>query len=218
MMHRMIRPALGLVLVLATAAPVDAREFVGRNGRKIEAEIVSKTDTEVELEMADGKKVKIPIASLSSADQLFVKVWESPDDKKARLAGVDLGEALTAKGFVPFSTAMKEGSLVVSIWIDGKEAKFLIDHRNPKPILSQASVQRLGLAMKAVEGGGQILGTVTPAEIGNGSAGVKGVEFYVAALEGLPEDLDGLIGGQCFVDWEALHDFTGGKIWLKGKS
>lgn len=207
----------GVVLALVGLGPLEAREFVGKNGRKIEAEIVSKTDTDVELELADGKTVKVPIASLSAADQLFVKVWESPADKQARLAGVDLAETLEAKGYVPFSTEAKEVGLVLTVWIDGKEAKFLIDHRNPQPVLNQASVERLGLTMKPAQGGGQVLGTVNPTELGNGSATVKGVEFYVAALNGLPEGLDGLIGGACFTDWEALHDFAGSRIWLKGK-
>lgn len=209
--------AIILALVCAAAPPLEAREFIGRNGKKIDAEIVSKTDSQVELELADGKKVTVPISSLSDADQLFVKVWESATDKKARLAGVNLADALEAKGYVPFAITLKDGAPVVSMQIDGKEAKFLIDHRNPQPILNQASVEKLGLTMKAAPGGGQVLGTINPKELGNGSATVKGVEFYVVALNQMPEGIDGLIGGAAFTDWEAFHDFAGAKVWLKGK-
>jgi hypothetical protein len=212
-----ISPILALTSLIAILSPLQAREFVGRNGKKIEAEIVSKNDKEVELKLADGKTLKVPLASLSDADQLFVKVWESPEDKKLRLATLDPAEILAAKGFVPFSTEMKEGNLIVTLQIDGKEAKFLVDHRNGQPVLHQPSVEKLGLTMKPSAGGGQVVGTVNPEKISNGEGTVKGVEFLVAALNGIPEGIDGLIGGQTFVDWEAYHDFTGSKIWIKGE-
>jgi|GEM_PF-7032344 len=206
------RIALGLALLAPLAA---GREFTGRNGRTIDAEIVSRTATEVELRLAeDGKLVTVPISSLSDSDQLYVQTWESEEQKQQRLRAIEPAEVLLARGYVGFPVESKEGLTIVVAQLAGKPARLLVDHRNPKPVLHDGALERLGLTMTAVEGGGQVKGTVTPETIGNGSETMKGVEFYVATLQ-LPEGVDGIIGGQTFVDLGALLDFANQRLWLK---
>jgi len=203
-------------LLMAVCVPfAGAREFTGKNGRKIDAEIVSRTATDVELELAeDGRVVTVPITSLSEADQLFVQTWESEDEKRQRLRSTEPAEVLLARGYVAFPVEIKEGVPLVVVHLAGKEARLAVNHLNPKPILHDGALERLGLTMTAVEGGGQVKGTITPETVGNGSENLKGLEFYVATLQ-LPEGVDGVIGGQTFIDLGAILDFANQKLWLK---
>lgn len=204
-----------LLIGVLVPCGAEGREFTGKNGKKIEAEIVSKSGKEVELKLDTGKVVTVPLSSLSDGDQLFVEVWESSEAKEKRLEGLEPNEVLLAKGYVPLQIVDKQGMLLVVMQLDGNEVTLVIDHRNPKPLLSKAAVDRLGLEMKAPEQEGQLLGTVSPDEIGNGSEKVGGMAFYVVALDKLPEGIDGMIGGQTFVDWSARLDFSAKKLWIK---
>lgn len=205
-----------LAAALSTAV-LSAREFTGKNGKTIEAEIVSKTSKEVELELEDGRTVKVPITSLSDADQLYVEVWESPEEKERQLKGVDLDAALKAKGFVGFPVTMDGQFTVVKLQCDGTEVALMVGHANEEPLLDAAAAKRLGFELKPIEGGGggQLEGTFQPEKFGNGSESIDGARFLVAALQGLPEGIDGIIGGQFFIDHEARLDFSAKKLWLK---
>lgn len=195
---------------------LEAREFKGRNGKAIEAEIVSKSADKVMLKLASGKEVEVPLSSLSEGDQLYVAVWESPEDRKKRLKSVKLQDALEAQGYIPLGLSLEEGQLMVSVSADGVMLKLLISHQNDQPILRKASLDEKGLKMKPVEGGGgQILGKCSPDLVGNGDKGIKNLEFLVADLSNLPDGIDGLIGGQCFVDYSARLDFTAKQLWIK---
>jgi predicted peptidase len=67
-MNRAILPSLLLLAFL----PLNAREWVSADGRKIQADFVSATATEVKVKMA-GKDLSIPLSRLSAADQAWVK-------------------------------------------------------------------------------------------------------------------------------------------------
>ena len=64
-----------LCLLLISA---DARTFTNTEGRRIEAEIVSVSGTQVTLKLAQGATAIFEIAKLSAADQTFVKAWRPP--------------------------------------------------------------------------------------------------------------------------------------------
>ena len=143
------------LLMMVLAGALQGREFVGKNGKKIDAEIVSRTETQVELKLKDGKTVKVAINSLSGADQLYVKTWEDPAARAERLRLIDLGEVLAAKGF--FALAVEGGSerMMVAAELNGKPGKFLIDNSASIPLIKQASLEKFELTMTAVPAEGQ---------------------------------------------------------------
>lgn len=212
------------LLMMVLAGALQGREFVGKNGKKIDAEIVSRTETQVELKLKDGKMVKVAINSLSGADQLYVKTWEDPAARAERLRLIDLGEVLAAKGF--FALAVEGGSerMMVAAELNGKPGKFLIDNSASIPLIKQASLEKFELTMTAVPaegqaGGNRVIGTVQPKTFGNGEVSVAPPECYVLTLEQFPKELleqiDGVIGGQFFVDHGAVLDYSAKKLWLK---
>ncbi len=212
-----------LLMVLLTGL-LPAREFTGKNGKKIDAEIVSRTDTQVELKLKDGKTVKVAINSLSSGDQLFVKTWEDPAAKAERLKGVDLGDVLAAKGYFALTIESGTNEMFVVASINGKQGKFLVDNGASIPLIKQASLEKFELTMKAVPaqgpaGGNAVIGTVQPKTFGNESKSFAPPECYVLTLEHFPknvlEQIDGVVGGQFFVDHAAVLDYSAKKLWLK---
>lgn len=207
--------ACSIVLSFSLASP--AREFTGRNGKKIEAEVVSKTATQVELKLEDGKTVTVPLTSLSDADQLYIEVWQSPEEKQSKLRDVDLDQALAAQGFVAFPIEVRGQFLVVKLRLGDTEATFMFNHSVEEPVLDQRAVERLGLTLEPLEGqgGGSVVGTVTPERFGNGSQDIGGARILVAPINGIPQEVDGLIGGQFFTDRAARLDFAAKKLWLK---
>ena len=80
----MVKSMFIAISVLAIAAPaLVARSWTDKNGRKIEADIVSADDTRVTILM-NGKEFEVSLATLSDADQEFVKEWlEKKDDDGA---------------------------------------------------------------------------------------------------------------------------------------
>lgn len=212
------------LLMVLLAGALHGREFVGKNGKKIDAEIVSRTETQVELKLKDGKTVKVAINSLSGADQLYVKTWEDPVARAERLKVIDFGEVLAAKGYFALAVEGGEREMLVVAMVNGKPGKFLIDNSASIPLIKQASLEKFELTMTAVPaqgqaGGNTVIGTVQPKTFGNEDASVAPPECYVLTLEHFPKELleqiDGVIGGQFFVDHAAVLDYSAKKLWLK---
>ncbi len=68
---------------MAVSAQAATRTFTNQAGRKIEAEIVEVSGANVVLKMG-GKNYPVPIASLSAADQTYIKEW---GEKQSRGGG-----------------------------------------------------------------------------------------------------------------------------------
>lgn len=211
-------------LLIAMAGLLHGREFTGKNGNKTEAEIVSRTATHVELKLKDGKIVKTAIASLSGADQLFVKTWEDPKEKIERLKSIDPAEVLEAKGYFPLEVETGTGPMILLAMINGKPARLMIDDGVEVPIIKKASLEKLDLVMTEVPtqgnvGGNTVIGKVQPKSFGGDGGGFAPQECYVLTLEHLPQNvvdgIDGVIGGQFFVDHSAVLDYAAKKLWLK---
>lgn len=209
--------ACALAIFCLLVPGLEAREFKGKNGKVIEAEIVSKSPGKVVLRLDEGRELEIPLSSLSEADQLFVEVWVSPEQKAAQLRKVELNEALEAQGYLALPVSLVEGRLVVEVTMNGESAKLMVDHRNEQPILSKAAAEKKGFKFKKLEGGGQVVGKYTPDLVGDGERGMKRLEFLVADVPNLPGNIDGMIGGQTFVDHSARLDFEGKKLWVRVK-
>jgi hypothetical protein len=211
-------------LLLAMAGLLQAREFTGKNGNKTEAEIVSRTETHVELRLKDGKVVKTAIASLSSADQLFVKTWEDPKEKIERLKSVDPAEVLAAKGYFSLEVETGTGPMILLASINGKPARLMIDDGVEVPLIKKASLEKLDLVMNEVPTQGKVegntvIGKVQPKSFGGDAGSFAPQECYVLTLEHLPQNvvdgIDGVIGGQFFVDHSAVLDYAAKKLWMK---
>ncbi|MGB1260981.1 MAG: hypothetical protein ACPG6P_13125, partial [Akkermansiaceae bacterium] len=87
-----------LCLSCITPASAEMRTFTNKAGKKIKAEVVSKTDTHVELDT--GKKTyTIALSTLSEADQSFIKNWKDTAAQNKELAEVDISKVMLAKGY-----------------------------------------------------------------------------------------------------------------------
>lgn len=72
-------PIFFTLLTLCSVAlpiPLNAREWHDTQGRKIEADILSKSETSVRVRMKNGRVFNIPLEKLSADDQAFIKSWE----------------------------------------------------------------------------------------------------------------------------------------------
>ena len=64
-----------IAVVTLNASPASGRTFTDRTGRKLEAEIVAKQGDQIRVRRADGQEFTLAAASLSPADQEYVKTW-----------------------------------------------------------------------------------------------------------------------------------------------
>ena len=74
-----------VLLIVSLFTPIAlaaARTWKSSNGKySVEAELIGFEDGKVKLKKANGKVVKVPLESLSDADQKFVKEQYSKDDE-----------------------------------------------------------------------------------------------------------------------------------------
>ncbi|WP_395739531.1 C39 family peptidase [Prosthecobacter sp.] len=75
--------ALGLSLATASAQSPELRTFTNAQGKTVQAKLLGVSGANVTLELANGQKYSLAIASLSAADQQFIKLnaSKSPYDK-----------------------------------------------------------------------------------------------------------------------------------------
>ena len=96
--HSLPSPALLLFLTL----PLAARTWTSSDGRKLEADFVSATETAVTLKKAGGKPFTLELSKLSAEDQEFVKseAAAKPDAKPAadKMDGKPTGPATAITG------------------------------------------------------------------------------------------------------------------------
>lgn len=215
-------------LALASLGPAHGRTFTNNSGKKIEAVVVSKTDTHVRLKTPRGKTYTVKLDTLSAEDQAYVRAWKKKEETDSRLVKADLAEVMAAKGFTKVDFDEEMNHLFVDVMIDGKKARLLLDTGAMATIIKTSSVEKFDLEMKAanvqaggVGGGAQIKGKVDveKLELGGDAAGRQ--TFYVMDLAHLPQNyannLDGILGGDFFKEKKALFDYSGGVLWLKLK-
>jgi hypothetical protein len=88
-----------LLLTLSLSPSLPARTWTDKDGRSIEAEIVSADGLQVTVNKG-GKEFKLPLDRLSDKDQEFVKTWaeEQKDKEKAADTAEDAPGAAAAGG------------------------------------------------------------------------------------------------------------------------
>lgn len=79
---------LSLLLALSLGASLPARTWTDKDGRSIEAEIVTADESQVTVSKG-GKEFKLPLDRLSDKDREYVEEWleEKQDDKKEEAPG-----------------------------------------------------------------------------------------------------------------------------------
>lgn len=205
-------------LLLATAAPAETRTFTSRNGKTIEAEIVSATDQQVELKTIAGKTFTVPLSSLSDKDALHISIWREEQAKKKALTNITLDNLFQAQGVGSVNFRNDQGLIFVEAFINDKAANFLVDYRQEMTLLDEPAVAKLGLEMKAATQQGA-KGQVDVASLKFGITDLGADQIIVVALDNLPAALrpkiDGILGSAFLQKHRVLLDYAEMKLWLR---
>ena len=126
------RIAAGLVMLLAGSGlaeeEIQYRIFKNAAGKEISAVVVEKTDAEVMFLLANGKRARVKIDTLSKEDQKFVKDWSAAEAKfLLECRGLTVRELLELRGYESFKFTLEDNSILVEGALNGKKGKFLID-------------------------------------------------------------------------------------------
>jgi hypothetical protein len=73
------------LFVVAAAHAGGSRTFTSKDGRTIQGEILSTTDQDASLKLADGRRVAVPFTSLTDKDVAAVKKWSKVQELKKSL-------------------------------------------------------------------------------------------------------------------------------------
>ena len=219
---------LALLCSIAAMSPASGRIFTNKKGKKLDAEVVSKTETQVKLRTEKGKVYEIALDTLSEADQDYIRSWKDDAARKSELAGLKLGLVMEAKGYTRVEFDEEMNHLFVDARINGKDVRLLLDTGAMVTIIKTGSVKKLGLEMKeanvqagGVGGGAQIKGRVDVEKLEMGGDNAGNQAFYVMDLNHLPQNyatkMDGILGGDFFKSKKSLFDYAGGILWVKLK-
>ncbi|WP_227021661.1 SHD1 domain-containing protein [Oceaniferula marina] len=89
-MKRIFLTMLSLLSCLALSPSTAARTFTNTEGKTINAELIDVAEDSVTLKLSNGKKAKVPLSSLSEADQEFAKSWQEKNKNKISESDVKL--------------------------------------------------------------------------------------------------------------------------------
>jgi hypothetical protein len=218
-MKTILAASTALAILFGPAA-AEARTFTSRNGKTLEAEIVSATDKQVELKTPAGKTFNVPLSSLSDKDQLEIGIWREEQQKQKALAGVTLTDLFKSQGVGAVSFRSDDGLMFVEASVNDKTAVFLIDLRLEPTLLDEPAVAKLGLEMKAAAGGiqgakGQVdLTAFKFGETDLGATQIPVVSFDNMAASLRPK-LDGILGTDFLRKHRVLLDYAEMKLWLR---
>lgn len=221
-------PLFAAALLLASPAVLadplprqETRIFTNLEGRKIEAEILSKSDNHVRVRTLAGKEYPIELATLSEADREFVRKWVDPRSKDA-IARTDIAEVMKARGFVGLEFTNEQNHLFVDFVIEGKPVTFLLDSGAMTSIVTPAAARELGLKVgesqarvAGIGGGAKVEGQASSADCRFGNSGPVAMDFVVMDLPATGRKIDGLIGSDFFRSHHAMLDYSGETLWLK---
>ena len=116
-----VRVTLFAGICVLVSLPCQARTWTDVDGRKIEGELLEPGKSEVTLQLANGKTVKVPVARLSTADQAFLsKAARVP---KALSAVPITGTVAPCKGFDAYWPSASQCSLDLKIDVISEDKK-----------------------------------------------------------------------------------------------
>ena len=123
--------ALFSLLPSATAqtAPDEGyRDFVGSNGKVIQAVLIDKTADSATLLMRNGQRATVPLDKLSEGDKAYVAGWSK---EKAiflqKCMSLTVGQLLELRGYEAFPFRLDGNSIFMDGKLNGKSGAFLID-------------------------------------------------------------------------------------------
>lgn len=210
-----------LSLASAGVSHAGTRIFTNRDGKKVEAEIIAKSDNHVRLRTPANKEYSVGLATLSQSDQEFVRNWEDPASERA-VARTDLAKVMQARGFVGLPFTNERNHLFVNFTIGGKEVTFLLDSGAMGSIVTPGSAKELGLQVEAsqaqvagVGGGAKVEGQTTAKNCRFGGGSPVPMDLIVMELPATGVRIDGLIGSDFFKARQAMLDYAGGMLWLR---
>lgn len=85
----------------------EPRTFTSKKGKMITAELIRVEEQDAVLKLANAKRVKVPVASLSDADQEFVKSWW--EENKNNATESDVRFTITKKAEQVVATKRRNG-------------------------------------------------------------------------------------------------------------
>lgn len=83
-----IRLLAVLGLLCPTLASAEVRTFTNATGKKINAELIGMEKETALLKLANGRTAKVPLKSLSEADQSYVKTWYEENKDKVNAGDI----------------------------------------------------------------------------------------------------------------------------------
>ena len=132
------------------------RTFTDIKGRTLEAIVVSKTDTAVNL-LIKGRvnPTEVALKVLSRKDQEFLRSWVPPEVPSTELKKLFLQkcrtltvrELLELRGYESFKFTFANNSLIIPGLLNGKKARFLVDTGAHNTILHDAFAKEAGCRM-----------------------------------------------------------------------
>ncbi|HEY1122370.1 MAG TPA: SHD1 domain-containing protein, partial [Haloferula sp.] len=127
-MKATLRNFTPFVAALTVLASLDARTWTDIQGRKIEAEYVSSTDTDVTLKLASGKDATLPLTKLSAEDQAFIKdAAAGGGDKAAPKPAEKEGDGLNFDDPWPQTIRFTEDPQIKVVTEDKEQKRFIYE-------------------------------------------------------------------------------------------
>jgi len=109
------KASIATLLILTVCTATTAREWTDNSGRfRIEAKLIRQTATSVVLQEPDGRKLMVPVANLSRADQQYLNSLSKPEPAKTpprptapKSANIDTADATLTAAPLASSTLVR---------------------------------------------------------------------------------------------------------------
>ncbi|MGY8642378.1 MAG: aspartyl protease family protein [Verrucomicrobiales bacterium] len=205
------------------------RDFVGSNGKTIQAILVDKSDEKAKaiLKMKNGQRVVIDYDKLSAGDQDFVKKWSK---ERAvfleQCVGLTVRELLELRGYESFTFRLDNNSMIVEGKLNGHPAKFLIDTGAHASVLHVQSARNMDCTVGEMDQKIRGIGGEAPAawadvsEIRLGESVIRNQRLLSADLmkdrpEGSRQMEDAIFGAEFLTQLRAVISYKEGRIFLR---
>lgn len=220
---------IGLLNVSAFSqdAEQEFRIFTDITGRKVEAILIDKTDTEASLKLKNGANAKFPIDKLSEEDQTFIKGWNKEKDLFLRKClSLSVRELLEMRGYESFAFRFESNHIIIDGEINGHKAKLLIDTGAGSSTLHLGSAQKFECEVGPMDQTVYGIGGKAPAAWTNVSTIKLGdsiitnqrllsCDMYKDLPAGSYQNHDGLFGAEFLRQLDAVIDYKEYRMFLK---
>ncbi|QTN33503.1 aspartyl protease family protein [Akkermansiaceae bacterium] len=212
----------------AQAPPAEEyRDFVGSNGKVIQAVLIDKTEDSATLLLRNGQRATVPLDKLSDADKGYVGAWSK---EKAvflqKCMSLSVGQLLELRGYEAFPFRLDGNSIFMDGKLNGKEGAFLIDTGAGTSLLhipfAEAAGCKVGELDQIIRGvaGEAPAGFTDVPTISFGESVFKGTTMLATDLtNGLdkPEQLNkqAILGAELMSQLDAVISYPERRIFLR---